>query len=368
MSTFEVKVIKINAIETIPTADAIELAVVGDYRSVVRKDQYKAGDLAVYIPEAAILPDWLIKEMGLEGKLAGNNKNRVKAVKLRGCLSQGLLYPVVNNILELKDDDVHVKLDASVAQALGIVKYEPVIPTSMAGEVYNAGLEYTVKYDIENIKKFPSVLTEGEEVVFSEKIHGTFCGVGVLPETEADGRHFERRIVLFSKGLGAQGLCFKPNEANTNNVYVRAMRQNGIFEKLLSYLGKQADPVFLLGEVYGPGVQDLTYGDKLNFRVFDAVAKVNSQLVYWNVDTMQAICKNMNIETVPFLYRGPFSKELMMQYTSGKETVSGKEIHTREGIVIKPGQERREPELGRVILKSVSQEYLLRKGDTTEFN
>lgn len=365
MSTFEVKVIKIDAIEAIANADAIELAVIGDYRSVVRKDQYKAGDLAVYIPEAAVLPEWLIKELGLEGRLAGTNKNRVKAVKLRGCLSQGLLYPVVDNVLELEDDDVRVKLNANVTQALGIKKYEPVIPASMSGEVYNAGLEHTIKYDIENIKKFPNVLVDGEEVVFSEKIHGTFCGVGILPHTHT---HLSLRFVVFSKGLGAQGLCFKLNDRNENNVYVRAMKQNGIFEKLLSYLGKQADPVFLLGEVYGPGVQDLVYGDKLNFRVFDAVAKVNSQLVYWNVDTMQAICKNMNIETVPFLYRGPYSKELMMQYTSGKETVSGNELHMREGIVIKPVQERREPELGRVILKSVSEQYLLRKGNVTEFN
>jgi hypothetical protein len=49
MSTFQVNVIKINAIEPIEGADAIELAVVGDYRSVVRKGQFKAGNLAVYI-------------------------------------------------------------------------------------------------------------------------------------------------------------------------------------------------------------------------------------------------------------------------------------------------------------------------------
>ena len=93
MATFEAKVYRLE-IEEHPNADAIELAKVGDYRSIVRKGDFKTGDLGVYIPEAAIVPDWLISELGLEGKLAGKDKNRVKAIKLRGILSQGLIYPV----------------------------------------------------------------------------------------------------------------------------------------------------------------------------------------------------------------------------------------------------------------------------------
>ena len=66
MATFEAKVYKLK-IEEHPNADALELAVVGDYRSIVRKGQFKTGDLGVYIPEAAVCPDWLIRELGLEG-------------------------------------------------------------------------------------------------------------------------------------------------------------------------------------------------------------------------------------------------------------------------------------------------------------
>jgi hypothetical protein len=56
----------------------------------------------------------------------------------------------------------------------------------------------------------------------------------------------------------------------------------------------------------------------------------------------------------------------MKQYTDGKTTFDG--AHIREGIVMKPTKERVEPELGRVILKSVSEAYLLRKGNITEYN
>ena len=64
MSSFDVKVTRIRAIEPIENADAIELAVVGDYRSVTRKGDFRAGELAVYIPEASVLPEWLIEKMG----------------------------------------------------------------------------------------------------------------------------------------------------------------------------------------------------------------------------------------------------------------------------------------------------------------
>ena len=69
---------------------------------------------------------------------------------------------------------------------------------------------------------------------------------------------------------------------------------------------------------------------------------------------------------VPILYTGPFSIESMEEFTNGKETVSGKEACIREGIVVRVAEERHEENLGRVILKSVSAAYLLRKGEVTE--
>ena len=81
-------------------------------------------------------------------------------------------------------------------------------------------------------------------------------------------------------------------------------------------------------------------------------------------DEVKNICKELDIDTVPVLYSGPYSKEVVDELTNGKETVSGKELHMREGIVIRPFNERRDDDIGRVILKSVSDAYLLRKGGT----
>lgn len=74
-----------------PNADALELAQVGLFRAVVAKGAYRPGDWAVYIPESALVPEGLVEELGLTGKLAGSRRNRVKAIRLRGELSQGIV-------------------------------------------------------------------------------------------------------------------------------------------------------------------------------------------------------------------------------------------------------------------------------------
>lgn len=383
MSTFEVPVVKINAIEPINGADAIELAVIGDYRSVIRKGQYTTGDLAVYIPEQSILPAELIEEIGLTGKLAGSDHNRVKAVKLRGCLSQGILYPVdydapsASHTLKCHDGAyTFVKEGDNVADDLGITKWNPPVPTYLSGEVYFAGQELTVAYDIENYKKYPTVLNDGEEVVFTEKLHGSFCGVGVLPVKDHDDKHYKREFVVFSKGLGAQGMCFKDVPLNQDNAYLKALVACGMFDKLRDLRNSiEAEdqggfnyPLFVLGEVYGGSVQDgFSYGDIPKFRMFDIVAGYRGDQHYFNVDAKQHLASHLGIDMVPLLYRGPFSKEVMYQFTDGNETVSGKEVHMREGIVVTPTSERYSMEIGRVILKSVSAAYLTRKGNATEY-
>lgn len=377
MSTFTVSITRIRDIEPIANADAIELAVVGDYRSVVKKGEFSKGELVAYIPEAALVPQWLLAKLGLTGRLAGPENNRVKAIKLRGCLSQGILYPV----RQLKKTTCSVEINENgdtmvfnegedIKQFVGITKWEPTIPSYMSGDLYNAGLEVTLSYDIENIKKFPDVLVDGEEIVITEKIHGTFCGVGIVPLKDANDKHIHRRIVVFSKGLGGQGLCFQDSDTSRGNVYFRALENIKMFDKLEQHAAKvQSEvPLFVLGEVYGQGVQDLSYGaSQVSFRAFDIAKGYRGQMRYLDFAEYVAMCELLGIDAVPVLYRGRYSKEVVTQHTNGTETVSGNNTNIREGVVVKPTTERSHYELGRVILKSVSEAYLLRKGNATEF-
>lgn len=372
MANFEAKVYKVT-IEPHNNADTLELARIGDYVSVVRKGQFQTGDLGVYIQEGSIVPDWLLQKMGLwksdkdvgKGMLSGTNGNRVKAAKFRGVLSQGLVYPLIRKmsgiIIETNNpetDKLCVTEGQDVAEILGITKYSPPIPIYMAGEVWNA-FGKTVSYDIENVKKYNIVLQDGEDVVFTEKLHGTWCCLGTHPESPFDGK------VVSSKGLSSQGLAFKLNEQNVVNVYVMTMKATKDADEydVLDHIKMTYNhPVYVLGECFGP-IQDLSYGHNTpQFRVFDVYFGEPGHGRYLNFDEMVSFCGTFNLELVPVLYRGPYSKELMLQYTSGAETISGEALHIREGIVIKPTIERSCQWLSRVILKSVSDEYLLRKG------
>ncbi len=385
MATFECKVYELT-IEEHPNADAIELARVGDYRSIVRKGEFKTGDLGVYIPEGAIVPEQLLERLGLVGKLAGSKHNRVKAVRLRGIVSQGLIVPIEFRE-HVMDQDTHEFSDVyvlsmrgeagaghiveegdDVMEWLGVTKWEPPIPTQMAGEVF-AAFGKTISYDIENIKRFPDIFEDGEHISITEKIHGTWCCMGYHPAIDGP--------VVTSKGLSGKGLAFKFNEANVNNLYVRAYEATvdektniGILDRLIEALDidMEETPFYILGEIFGAGIQDLTYGgDKPQFRVFDIYIGAPQNGSYLDPEEMRQVVAKLGVSQVPILYAGPYDKQIVEDYTNGKETISGGDNHMREGVVVKPMEGRRHPELGRVFLKSVSDDYLLRR-NATEHN
>ena len=351
MATFESKVHTLR-IEPHPNADRLELAAVGGFRCVVGKGSFADGDLAAYVPEGAICPDWLIAELGLEGKLAGSRKNRVKAVKLRGALSQGLVYPARDGMIRGRP----VAEGDTVTELLELVKYEPPIPVAMQGAVRPAH-GATLHYDIENVKKYPDELRDGESVVITEKLHGTWCCLGWHPD---------HGPLVTSKGMSDRGMALILNEENRNNLYVRTWRAcEAAFETARARVAGAGEPFYVLGEVYGRGVQDLHY-DEPNpaFRVFDAYVGEPRQGRYLAPGEIESSLGDL-FPLVPVLYRGPFSTAVLNGETDGKTALGGR--HLREGVVVRPAAERESAEFGRVILKSVSGDYLTRKGGT-EFN
>lgn len=348
MARFDVVVRALDAVEPHPNADRLELAAIGGYRAVVAKGQFEQGELVAYIPEAAVLPAELIASMGLEGKLAGSNHNRVHAVRLRGALSQGL-------VLKAQPDWTEGQ---SVMAELAIEKFEPEIPEELKGAAYVLEREEGLTFDLDNIKAFPHVFEEGENVVFTEKIHGVFLAVGAHP-TDSNPRHFKNRAWVGSKGLFAGRMAFDHSVDNPN-VYVRTAMAHNLYTHVMNLATQYNRTVFILGEAFGAGVQDLGYGGSNQFRVFSIV--VDGAFVGdVELDTLVA---QMGLLRAPVVYRGPFSHEVLKLHTAGKESVSGNALHVREGVVVTPVVERIDAQLGRVALKSVSDEYLLRKGGT----
>jgi len=352
MSTLRVTA-EVLTIHEHPNADALELAQVGLYRAVVAKGAYRTGDAALYIPEQSVLPAGLIEELGLTGRLAGGNADRVKAVRLRGELSQG----IVCRPRALADVDLaRAALDGTdFAERLGITKWVPPIPPTMNGEVESAP-DLLPWVDIENIQRFPDIFAAGEDVVLTEKLHGSACLLTYLAD--------EDRVHVSSKGFGAKSLALKEDP---RNLYWRAVHGHGVAPaaaRLAERLGARRVGVF--GEVYGAGVQDLTYGadgrrETLGYAVFDVSAEIDGT-VRW-LDAAELLGGELPL--VPRLYEGPYDIERVLGIASGRETVSGRELHLREGVVIRPAAERYSPVTGgRAIAKAVSAAYLTRKGGT----
>ena len=135
---FKMKVCHLDEVSTHPNADKLDVVYIGGWLDVVGRDQHRAGEKVAYIPEQALVPEVVQKVLGVEGRLAGSRKNRVKAIKLRKILSQGLILPFENGKLTHPETGEQKKIDEGddVSEFLGITNYEPPVPVRMEGQVY----------------------------------------------------------------------------------------------------------------------------------------------------------------------------------------------------------------------------------------
>ena len=224
----------------------------------------------------------------------------------------------------------------------------------MNGEVERAP-ELLPWVDIENVQRHPDIFSPGEPVVLTEKLHGSACLLTYVAD--------EGRVYVSSKGFGARSLALKEDP---RNLYWRAVHTHGVPEaaaRLAERLGARRIGVF--GEVYGAGVQDLTYGadgrrESLGYAVFDVSAEIGGTVRWLDTAVLDG-----ELPVVPRLYEGPYDIDRVLSVASGRETVSGRELHLREGVVIRPAGERYSAVTGgRAIAKAVSPAYLTRKGGT----
>ncbi|GAA0650293.1 hypothetical protein GCM10009535_30420 [Streptomyces thermocarboxydovorans] len=232
------------------------------------------------------------------------------------------------------------------------------MPPTMSGEVEPAP-DLLPWVDIENIQRYPDIFTPGEPVVLTEKLHGSACLLTYVAD--------EDRVYVSSKGYGAKSLALKEDP---RNLYWRAVRGYGVAGAAAELAGRLgARRVGIFGEVYGAGVQDLTYGadgrrDTVGYAVFDVSAEIDGQVRWLDAAELLEGLEG-RLPLVPRLYEGPYDSDEVLRIATGRETVSGRGLHLREGVVIRPAVERHSPVTGgRAIAKAISPAYLTRKGGT----
>lgn len=343
-----VEVFKIDVIDRIPEFDKLGLVKFFEYPCLVTFDEFKVGDLAAYIPPDFVVPDK--PEYAFLG-----SKRRIKAKRLRGVVSQGLVVKAPRG--SAVGDDVTEKM--------GIVKY---VPRAKGMGGYGTGSKSQKfwkysdfekgppiegpYYDIESWYRYSHVFEEGELVEVTEKIHGTNARFtwqkGRLWIASRSGyRRSVHNLTIWQK-LG-QWLGFL--KISSQSIYWQAVDQNLWIKGLCRTYPKYV----FYGEIYGD-VQDLTYGSRpgeLKIRLFD-VFVAPKFLDY----TQRDMIGGYNDLIAPIIYSGPYSKDKIQELISGPSTIPGAN-HLREGIVIKPMVERY-TKFGRVILKAVCPKYLER--------
>ena len=340
-----------------PNADRMEVAHIEGYECCVGKGSLNTGDLAAYAPDGALIPDALLREMNLEGKLAGADHNRVRPLVLRGVLSQGLVIPPHTGALRGRP----LSEGEDVAQVLGITKYEPTPPAELLGAVLPAHAE-CLDFDVEDTLRYPDAIAPGEAVVVTEKLHGVLTCLGIA----AGGT-----TLVTSKGLGHKGLKFDVDAAqNATNVHVAMwQRHEGAIRALYKRFGSNREGVYALGETTGGGLQDLSYGlgrGEFRFQVFDLYIGDRRKGRWLARDAMVAVCGEVGVTCVPEIARLGYDAKAVRSLAKGESTIKGA-THGREGVVIRLAKERWDAKLGRVIVKVISPRHLMRK-DATEYS
>lgn len=332
MSTeHEVRVVRLGAIEKHENADTLGITEVDGRPCIVRLGEYAPGDLAVYVPIDSLVPvaDARFAFLAGRSKQDDQGRCRVRAARLRGVFSMGLL---------VKPDADMVEGD-EVSERMGIGVWEPDVRFGVAPDA-EPDPGFLPVYDIESARKWaPTVLTEGEDVVLTEKIHG------------ANGRFVWHRDRMWCASRNRY-----PKDAPGEMWWEVARTLN-----LAARLRETCPGVALYGEVYGQ-VQDLKYGIGFgaSLVLFDALDVVARR--WLDYDEMVALAVRLDLRTVPELYRGPWSPDLatLAEGDSLLATSNGGR-HVREGWVLRPVRERVHPALGRVILKRHGEGYLTRK-------
>jgi RNA ligase (TIGR02306 family) len=327
MSIFKVEVVKISSVNPHPNADRLDIAMVENmaYQVITAKGNLKIGDLAFYFPIDSVIPERFIEEFGIRNYYS----KKLRAAKLRGIFSEGLLIPVGENFTVNVGDDY--------TSVFGVTKYEYPIPRGMSGEMENHIGHYKFPSP-ENLKRYKDVLIEGEEVVVTEKLHGTNFTVLV----DVDG------IIK----IGSHNYFWKNSEANKTLVYIRAYNENEALHKL-------PPNTQVFGEIYG--VQDIKYGLN-NGKIKIALFAVRRDGKFINYSEFVDFCEEFNLPRVPLLYIGAYSWQAVSQFNNADSVTSP--TCMMEGVVVQPIVERTHPEIGRVVLKLISDRYLLRQDGT----
>lgn len=363
MSDWNCQIVMIEKVEAHPNADALDIVtVMGDYPVVVKRDEYRVGDISGYVAIDSIVPDTdqfyflcpkntekyeedgeiKVRLIGPKYELgAVPEKHRIiKAKKIRGIYSQGML---------ILGDYSGMSVGDSIIDSLHLKKWEEEEEDNLpkiknvngcnASAPKNLSIPY---YDLESIRKYLPCVENEKDIILTEKLNGSnFSAVFDGQTLVVKSRNFYKKL-------------------NPDDMWADAAIRNDLENKLSNY-----PMIVLFGELVNQ-IKNFKYTTEIvdgklltDLYFFDAFDLKSSR--YLDYDDFKKIIDDLNLKSTPVLYRGPWiDKEKMYSLAEGTSTLNNKVV--REGWVLSLAKERFEPKLnGRLKLKLVGEGYNLKK-------
>lgn len=301
------------AVEHHSNADLLDVVTVLAYRAIVKRGQWKVGDLCVFIEPDSVLPDlpW--------AAFYRAKSNRVKAIRLRQVWSFGVVEsPAVVGYT----GPLEPGLD--VTEAIGVTKYEPPAPQDLAAAgPYKLGIPKTDEERWQSVEGIP---------------YGVLCDVTL----KIDGQSWSSFVKLpdaaaateLEQGVGGRSFVYKPD---SDNHYTRNEAVHGVLAKLRAFCEAEGVSLCLRGEQYGHGIQKGAHNPHAQLPLGLALFStwlVNERRYARKGEPLYILdlAPKLGLLTVPVLERDVvLTPELVAKYSEGIDKVDGKPF---EGVVI----------------------------------
>jgi RNA ligase (TIGR02306 family) len=339
---------RIDQINPIPNADAIEVATVGGWRVVVKRGEFQTGDLAIYCEIDSFIPTsvapFLTKPGHHPKTFEDVDGERLRTVRLRGQLSQGLLLPYA--VLPFGSQGVLCEGD-DVSELLGIAKWEAPVPAQLAGEARGMFPSFVRKTDQERVQNLSTEFLE-----WVGDVNDRESQLQWEVTEKLDGSSMTVYVNRDDLGVCSRNLNLLESEGNT---YWRIARSKDLIAKILS-TGRN---IALQGELIGEGIQGNPYKiSGQDFYLFDIYDIDTGE--YMLPQDRQALARDLDIQCVPIiahsasLYDGLGIKtvDAVLGFAEGASTLMNKT--EREGVVFKCSTQQ-------LSFKAISNAFLLRE-------
>jgi hypothetical protein len=351
---------KVSSIQPIEGADAIEIAVVDGWKVVTKKGEYVPGSLCIYCEIDSFLPikeEFEFLRKSSYKKMGDQEGFRLRTIKLRGQVSQGLLLPLTtfqsfgyrlspnllnenyaiepDRVVISPSDMIELSEGSDVTEVLGIVKYEPPIPAELSGKVKG---------------NFPSFLrkTDEERVQNITKEYGEYCYQSKHQFYVTEKLDGSSSTFYFNNG--EFGVCSRNLELleTEGNTFWKVARELDLENKLRNY----GINVSLQGELIGEGVQGNPYKLKGQTVKFFNAFDIDKQ-ERMSLGGFLKIMDDLDLDFVPFLdmnFLLPRSIDGMLEYAEGKSKLNYET--EREGVVVRSMDTK-------ISFKAISNKFLL---------